>query len=137
MRQPRLVATFRGSGPRHPGAGVFRVAQLQELCLSLGRDDHVVGTHVTVHDVSSVRLGERVGDLRGELRRASRVERLPGNDAGQRFSGDELGRDVGLSVRDARVEQRREERVRQFGERAELAEETVARGRVERRRHTP
>ncbi len=90
-------------------------AEVEDLDVPVLRDHDVLGLQVPVDDARAVRLGEALGDLRGEVEELARRNGLRGDELAQRAPLDQLHRDVRrfagcadvVDRQDVRVVQRR------------------------------
>ena len=100
--------------------------EVENLRVALGRDDDVGRLDVAVDDALGVRVGERVGNLHGEIDRAARIQRPPGDRRCQRLARHELEHEKQLALILADLVQRGDVRVRERGGGARLLQEPLA-----------
>jgi hypothetical protein len=70
-----------------------RDPEIEQLHVAVGRDHHVAGFHVAVHQSAGVRVGEAFGDLTAQLEDLRQRQRAPLQHRRQRFPVDELHHD--------------------------------------------
>src|SRR5437773_4219752 len=116
--------------PRRASRGPRRQTEVEDLRVALGRDDDVGGLDVAMDDAFGLRVGERVGNLNGEIDRAAGVHRPSANHALQRLAGDELERQKDLPLILADLIQRRDVGVGQRRGRARVEEKPLAASRI-------
>ena len=73
-------------------------AEVEQLGLPGGRDDHVLGLEIPVDDASSVGGRQGVGDMPAELKRLAHRHRSPRQPGRERLALDVLQDDVGATV---------------------------------------
>ena len=136
----RLLGRDVVARPEHPpglrqrGCVVdARDAEVGQLGVAIGGQEHVVGLHVAMDDAALVGVGERRGHLHGDRERlGDRQAALQGDPLVQVASVDELADDERPPVGLAAVDDRDDPGVREQRERARLALEAVDRvGRLE------
>ena len=102
LRRPgRVASSFAASRALGAAAGPVGEAEVEDLRVAFRRDDDVRRLDVAVDDAVGVRVGERVRDLHGEVDRAARVHRPPG-DHGAAASRRGRTRTRGTAVPDPR-----------------------------------
>ena len=77
-----------------------------------------------------VRVGDRVGDLHGQIDRPARIERTPRDDAIERIAGHELARQKRPAVVVARLIQQGDIGMGQRHSRLRVGQQRVALGRI-------
>ena len=90
-----------------------RQAEIEQLRVPLRRDEDVVGREVAVNEARCVRVGERIGDLDGQIDRTSRIERASGDGVLQRLPRDVLEHEEQLILIFSHLVQRGDIGVRQ------------------------
>ena len=90
------MSVLRGEriGPSHE----LRYAEVEQLWLSGGRDDHVLGFEIPVDDPSCVSGRQGVGDVPAELQRLAPRHRSPRQPGCQRLALDVLENYVRAAV---------------------------------------
>ena len=106
LRRQRCRGCGRRAGARLAASRPRRHTEVEHLGAALRGDDDRVGTEVAVEDAVRVRVGERLGDLDGELQRAARVHRPARHLLAQRPARGELVGQVEPALVLADVEQR-------------------------------
>ena len=101
-------------------------AAVENLRLVLRRDEDVARMDVAVDDALAVRLGERVGDLHGEVGGAARIQRTSRDHCLERLAGNEFFDEKEPTLILADLVHCREVGMRERGARARVGEEPLA-----------
>ena len=120
----------RRSGPVGGGSDASRQPEVENLDVTVARDDDVCRLEIAVHDAAIVGGSERARDLRAVLHGLANGQRSAGDDIGERFSFEKLRDRIRVCAVASDVEDSEDVGMGDAGQRLHLALEARERIRI-------